>query len=201
MYLTDYRERSLKDVITELEPQLFKKVTGLNVKDFELLCSLGVFNASLMNDAIYKFKRYEDSSLSYTGIDKHYGEDIGGFDVVIKKKEFDELFRNQQGTIQDFSKFKVNNSVVKSSTSNKHNDTNRTKEKINNFPSAKTKNRTPELQIGMKVNHIKFGNGKIIKIDLTKHKIKVSFNGGEKDFIVEVGNTNNIFERGLLKVL
>ena len=68
MYLTDYRERSLKDVITQLEPGLFKKVTGLNVKDFELLCSIGVFNAPLMNDAIFKFKRYEDSSLSYTGM-------------------------------------------------------------------------------------------------------------------------------------
>ena len=53
MYLTDYREYSLKDVITQLEPALFKKVTGLNVKDFELLCSIGVFNASLMNDAIF----------------------------------------------------------------------------------------------------------------------------------------------------
>lgn len=77
MYLTDYRERSLRDVITQLEPGLFKKVTGLDVKDFELLCSLGVFNASLMNDAIFKFKRYEDSSLSYTGIDRHQGRDIG----------------------------------------------------------------------------------------------------------------------------
>ncbi len=28
MYLTDYREYSLKDVITQLEPELFKKVTG-----------------------------------------------------------------------------------------------------------------------------------------------------------------------------
>ena len=63
MYLTDYREHSLKDIITQLEPGLFKKVTGLNVKDFELLVSLNVFNDSLMNDAIYKFKRYEDSSL------------------------------------------------------------------------------------------------------------------------------------------
>lgn len=68
MYLTDYRERCLKDVITQLEPGLFKKVTGLSVKDFELLVSLGVFNDSLMNDAVYKFKRYEDASLSYTGI-------------------------------------------------------------------------------------------------------------------------------------
>ena len=59
MYLTDYRERSLKDVITQLEPGLFKKVTGLSVEDFDLLVSLNVFNSSLMNDAVYKFKRYE----------------------------------------------------------------------------------------------------------------------------------------------
>ena len=99
MYLTDYRERTLKDVITQLEPGLFKKVTGLDVHDFEMLCSLGVFNASLMNDAIFKFKRYEDSSLSYTGVDKHEGMDIGGWDTVLKKAEYDQLFYNQQATM------------------------------------------------------------------------------------------------------
>ena len=86
MYLTDFRERRLKDVITELEPNLFKKVTAISVKDFELLVSLNVFNSSLMNDAVYKFKRYEDSSLSYTGVYKHKGKDIGLFDTVIKKE-------------------------------------------------------------------------------------------------------------------
>jgi hypothetical protein len=68
MYLSDFREFSLKDVITQLEPDLFKKVTGLTQKDFEVLVRLGVFNDSLMNDAVYKFKRYEDSSLEYTGL-------------------------------------------------------------------------------------------------------------------------------------
>jgi hypothetical protein len=99
MYLTDYRERSLKDVITQLEPALFKKVTGLDVKDFELLVSLNVFNGSLMNDAIFKFKRYEDASLSYTGIDKHKDEDVGGWDTVIKREEYEALFYNQQATL------------------------------------------------------------------------------------------------------
>jgi hypothetical protein len=88
MYLTDYRERSLKDVITKLEPKLFRKVTGLNVKDFELLVSLGVFNSALMNDAVYKFKRYEDASLEYTGINKHEGEDIGLYDTTITRTEY-----------------------------------------------------------------------------------------------------------------
>ncbi|MCD6100342.1 MAG: GIY-YIG nuclease family protein [Candidatus Marinimicrobia bacterium] len=95
MYLTDYRERTLKDVITQLEPGLFKKVTGLTVKDFELLVSLGVFNSALMNDAVYKFKRYEDPSLVYTGIIKHKGEDIGLFDTVLRKEDYAPEFINK----------------------------------------------------------------------------------------------------------
>lgn len=88
MYLTDFRERCLKEVITHLESDLFKKVTGLEVKDFELLISLNVFNGYLMNDAVYKFKRYEDPSLSYTGIDRR-GDDqpIGLYDKVITLEE------------------------------------------------------------------------------------------------------------------
>jgi len=95
MYLTDYRERSLKDVIMQLEPGLFKKVTGLTVKDFELLVSLGVFNSALMNDAVYKFKRYEDSSLSHTGINKHEGEDVGLYDTVLSRKDYQATFVNE----------------------------------------------------------------------------------------------------------
>jgi hypothetical protein len=94
MYLTDYRERTLKDVITQLEPGLFKKVTGLNVKDFELLVSLGVFNSALMNDAVFKFKRYEDASLSYTGINRHEGEDIGLYDTVLTRKDVQMVLEN-----------------------------------------------------------------------------------------------------------
>jgi hypothetical protein len=96
MYLTDYRERSLKDVITQLEPGLFKKVTGLSVKDFELLISLGVFNSALMNDAIYKFKRYEDASLVYIGINKHEDEDVGLFDTVLSSKDYHAEFENMR---------------------------------------------------------------------------------------------------------
>lgn len=96
MYLTDYREQTLHDVITLLEPALFKKVTGLDVKDFELLVSLNVFNGDLMNDAIYKFKRYEDSSLNYTGINKHAGEKVGLFNTVI---DYDEMFVDQQASL------------------------------------------------------------------------------------------------------
>ncbi len=94
MYLTDYRERTLKDVITQLEPGLFKKVTGLTVRDFELLVSLGVFNSALMNDAVYKFKRYEDASLVYIGVNKHEGEDIGLYDTVLSSGDYVATFEN-----------------------------------------------------------------------------------------------------------
>jgi hypothetical protein len=96
MYLTDFRERCLKDVITQLEPGLFRKVTGLYVKDFELLVSLGVFNSALMNDAVFKFKRYEDASLSYTGINKHEGEAIGLYDTVLSPSDYQATFENMQ---------------------------------------------------------------------------------------------------------
>lgn len=94
MYLTDYREHNLQDVITKLEPELFKKVTGLSIKDFNLLVSLNVFNAAQMNDAIAKFRRYEDSSLTYTGVNKHEGEKIGMWNVSVSH---DELYAMNGG--------------------------------------------------------------------------------------------------------
>jgi hypothetical protein len=84
MYLTDFRENTLRDVITKLEPDLFKAVTGLTVDDFNLLVTLNVFNSSHMNQAVFAFRRYEDSSLSYTGIDSHEGvTHIGLYDTVV----------------------------------------------------------------------------------------------------------------------
>lgn len=86
MYLTDYRENTLHDVITKLEPDLFRAVTGLTVEDFNLLVSLGVFNSAHMNQAVFAFRRYEDASLSYTGIESHKGlRNYGLYDTVVAK--------------------------------------------------------------------------------------------------------------------
>ncbi|UNU74248.1 GIY-YIG nuclease family protein [Moraxella nasovis] len=90
MYLTDYREHCLEDVITQLEPDLFRRVTGLTQSDFALLNRLNVFNGSLMNDAVYKFKRYEDSSLEYTGLDRHKDK-VGLYNTVVGRDEFDKI--------------------------------------------------------------------------------------------------------------
>ena len=84
MYLTDFRENTLQDVITKLEPDLFLAVTGLTVKDFHLLVRLKVFNTEQMNQAVFAFRRYEDASLRYTGIESH--EELthyGLYDTVV----------------------------------------------------------------------------------------------------------------------
>ena len=87
MYLTDFRENTLQDVITKLEPDLFLAVTGLTVTDFHLLVRLRVFNTEQMNHAVFAFRRYEDASLRYTGIESHPGlTHYGLYDTVVARE-------------------------------------------------------------------------------------------------------------------
>ncbi len=87
MYLTEFRENTLQDVITKLEPDLFLTVTGLTVKDFHLLVQLKVFNTEQMNQAVFAFRRYEDASLRYTGIESHEGlTHYGLYDTVVARE-------------------------------------------------------------------------------------------------------------------
>ncbi len=219
MYLTDYRERSLKDVITQLEPGLFKKVTGLDVKDFELLCSIGVFNASLMNDAIFKFKRYEDSSLSYTGIDKHAGKDIGGWDTVIKREEYEQLFYNQQATmasgvieevVEEIEEEPVVAPIVTPSPVVKPTPITSTTtyvsaqytkpQTVAQTPAApKQEVKTPDVKKGDFVKHKLFGVGEIVRMDKAKAHLAVKFKMGEKNFVL--GGTHCAFKNGFLTVV
>lgn len=92
MYLSDKREHTLQDVITQLEPELFRKVTGLYVQDFHLLERLNVFNGALMNDAVFKFKRYEDSSFEYTGIRSREDDRVGGFNTSLTVDEHRKIY-------------------------------------------------------------------------------------------------------------
>lgn len=94
MYLSDKREHTLQDVITQLEPELFRKVTGLYVRDFHLLERLNVFNGALMNDAVFKFKRYEDNSFDYAGeaLNRYQKDRIGGFNTSLTVAEHQNLY-------------------------------------------------------------------------------------------------------------
>jgi hypothetical protein len=103
MYLTDYREQRLKDVIAKIEPRLFQKVTGLTTTDFERLVSLGVFNSALMNDAVWKFRRYEDASLRYMGVERHRPLELGLWDTALSEEDFGATFGGLlQGNLDAF---------------------------------------------------------------------------------------------------
>ena len=204
MYLTDYRERCLKDVITQLEPGLFKKVTGLSVADFNMLCTLGVFNAPLMNDAIFKFKRYEDSSLTYTGINRHSGDEVGGWDTTIRKSQYERLFYNQQSSMSEVDEEAY---TQRSETATEPRVTVKTPVKsvvaqskpvvaqpvkpaasevtkpVHTEEAEDLKARLEIIAAGDIVYHKKFGKGEVVKINKNEKFIYVKFMLGEKKFI------------------
>ena len=200
MYLTDYRERCLKDVITQLEPGLFKKVTGLSVEDFNMLCTLGVFNAPLMNDAIFKFKRYEDASLTYTGIDKHIDDEVGGWDTTIRKTQYEKLFYNQQSSMSevDYSSYTTVSENVETKRTEQVPSVN--VEQVALKPVAVSsvnspkKSKSEQIDVELKakldsltadsvVFHKKFGKGTVVKINNNERYIYIKFALGEKKFI------------------
>ena len=190
MYLTDYREHCLKDVITQLEPGLFKKVTGLTIEDFELLISIGVFNDSIMNEAVYKFKRYEDSSLDYSGLSKHNEEKVGLFSTVISKEEYDIMADEQKSSMYVVSNTHKSNNTphVKNLSVNpeKKELINKpiNKESFNTQPlpnkSTISKKKKIKINIGTKVIHKKFGVGFIRFIE--GNLFEVEFDEGIKKF-------------------
>ncbi|MGN0653578.1 MAG: GIY-YIG nuclease family protein [Oscillospiraceae bacterium] len=207
MYLTDFREQTIKDVITQLEPDLFKKVTGLTVKDFDNLCEIGLFDPEKMNQGIFGFRRYENSSLNYTGIDMHDGEDVGGWDTVLKREEFDALYASQQATLSlqsaimsaidesdedDASKKTVTakqaQSVPKTTTLGQKYGIGQQEvspgESVQQ-PLQKPKEKfvIPDVKVGNNVRHKVFGIGTISFMDKAQKKIRVKFNAGEKVFI------------------
>ena len=209
MYLTDEREKCLKDVITEISPQLFKKVTGLDVKDFEMLCTMGLFNSNLMNQAIYQFKRYEDASLVYTGIDAHDEDEIGGWDTSIRKEEYNRLFYNQQASMaanapedEDIPDIPVKTALKPTPTAAKPHSVTaqfgfKSPEPEKPKPMAAKKEpeiEAPEVTVGMKVYHKVFKDGTVVKFD--GKFVTVKFDMGEKKFMYPAG-----FIGGFLEIL
>ena len=190
MYLTDYREQTIKDVITQIEPELFKKVTGLSVKDFDILCSIGLFDPEKMNQGIFGFRKYENSSLSYTGIDKHEGEAVGGWDTVLRREEYEALYSKQQATIADLTEAI---SPTDTKAANIQPKTNDTVHSVGaGYKPATTSQPAPEknwdkilapVVVGTAVKHKTFGKGTVVWMDKAKKYIRVKFAAGEKQFI------------------
>ena len=185
MYLTDYREQTIKDVITQIEPELFQKVTGLTVKDFDILCSIGLFDAEKMNQGIFGFRKYENSSLSYTGIDKHQGEAVGGWDTVLRREEYEALYSKQQATMTDFEHILIPEKYRKKAaqTTREQNLSRQFAEKTKTEPTDKWDEILADVKEGVAVSHKKFGEGVITWIGTDKKYMRVKFSSGEKQFI------------------
>ena len=92
MYLTDFREEALVDVIESLDTQLFERVTGLTLGDFHKLADVGVFHPEHMNEAIWQFRLFERASLDYLGAAPHDHESrpVGLWDRTVTGQELVE---------------------------------------------------------------------------------------------------------------
>ncbi|WP_204649845.1 GIY-YIG nuclease family protein [Gemmiger formicilis] len=218
MFLTDFREYSLKDVITQFEPGLFKKVTGLEVKDFNLLISLGLFNDSIMNEAIYTFKRYEDSSLEYTGIRKHaLDENVGLFSTVISREDYEQMAAQQRDSMVSTTQYMPIAEKILAATQAK--TVTPQKPKVQNTSSIPPKTgkveatqkpisftqkdsseaieskvtEIPKITIGDKVKHKKFGVGTVT--DFNGTVMDVRFDEGQKRLGYPFVFENNIIEK------
>lgn len=199
MYLTDYREQTIKDVITQIEPELFQKVTGLTVKDFDVLCSIGLFDAEKMNQGIFGFRKYENSSLSYTGIDKHAGEAVGGWDTVLRREEYEALYSKQQATMTDFEqilvpeKHRAKRESTPVVTASAHEPSvvvrqpaqkpQTIEKKQEQSPEDKWSEVLERVGVGVGVSHKKFGTGTVTWIGADKKYLRVKFEVGEKQFV------------------
>ena len=195
MYLTDYREQTIKDVITQIEPELFRKVTGLSVKDFDILCSIGLFDPEKMNQGIFGFRKYENSSLSYTGIDMHEGEAVGGWDTVLRRAEYDALYSKQQGSISDLPEMITTATAERPATIHIRQAEGASGAKViglsRNVKSVTEKRQEQKdweemlsgVKAGATVKHKAFGNGIIVWMDKAQKYIRVKFAFGEKQFI------------------
>ena len=150
-----------------------------------MLCSIGLFDPEKMNQGIFGFRKYENSSLSYTGIDKHEGEAVGGWDTVLRREEYEALYSKQQATMTDFEQIlipeKYRDKVAPSKA-----------ETFISEPVAEetiqaTEDKWEEILSGVKVGdvvtHKKFGDGAITWIGADKKYMRVKFPSGEKQFI------------------
>lgn len=202
MYLTEFREYSLRDVITKLEPRLFRKVTGLTTKDFDILVSLGLFNESLMNEAVYKFKRYEDASLLYAGISKRpENEDVGLFSTILSQEEYQILsaeqghsMRPKASQIKDDFLSGINQEKISKSNDNNIKEKIQNKEIISKEKEADKDEIKIVVNVGDRVIHNKFGKGTITS-KINEDLIDVSFDKiGNKTMSIKVS-----FSKGFLK--
>lgn len=161
-----------------------------------------------MNDAIFKFKRYEDASLTYTGLNKHANDEVGGWDTTIRKTEYEKLFYNQQASMSDIDSAvysKVVETIDVKREEKKRAEAEELK-KVRQYtvapeqpvkpavavpePTAQASDeedilleKLESLGVDSIVLHKKFGRGVVVKMDKNAKFIHIKFTLGEKKFV------------------
>lgn len=149
-----------------------------------------------MNQGIFGFRKYENSSLSYTGIDMHEGEAVGGWDTVLRREEYEALYSKQQATIADLTDaISPTDTNTQRKTSNIVRSVTTTHKPVVSQPASEIdwNKILASVSVGTIVNHKTFGDGIVVWMDNAKKHIRVKFANGEKPFIFP-----NAFTAGFL---
>jgi len=110
LYATEYREKTLTDVIEMADPNYFFEMVGLQKHLYYILTTIGLFNKDELNAAIMEFRRLEDISLQkikfkYT---VQYGDDenekIGLFNKTIDLKALKKIGYSNANEIEKLKK-------------------------------------------------------------------------------------------------
>lgn len=144
-------------------------------------------------------------------IQKHVSDEVGGWDTVIRREEYERLFYNQQATMtapnlneaipEDFEP--VANEIAAADETEEESvqtaaPTSFAQSVYTTVAKPAEKENEPDLSavtIDSIVIHPKFGEGKVVKIDKRSKYIHVAFSVGEKTF-----GLYNAFKMGFLKL-
>ena len=154
-----------------------------------------------MNQGIFGFRKYENASLSYTGIDKHKNESVGGWDTVLRREEYEALYSKQQATMSNFEEMLIpekyravgdgKGSAIKAEIAAGDSLSGGTDDSV----EKELEKMLAKVKVGVTVRHQKFGEGVITWIDGAQKYLRVKFSVGEKSFVFP-----NAFLSGFLEI-
>jgi len=110
LYATEYREKTLTDVIEMADPNYFFEMVGLQKHLYYILTAIGLFNKDELNAAIMEFRRLEDISLQKIKFKyvTQYGDDenekIGLFNKTIDLKALKKIGYSSASEIERLKK-------------------------------------------------------------------------------------------------
>jgi len=169
-----------------------EQVKSITSTVLEPACGNGNFLSEILSrKAVYHFKRYEDASLEYTGINKHAeDENVGLFSTIITREEYEHMDELQNASMAakarraEAKESKAVNKVAQSSQKPRVTPPKANYSDVRSAPVAITAKPTPTapkpvrsventaqstpivdasiVKAGLKVVHCRFGKGVVI---------------------------------------